>query len=573
MFALVALGAASLFGFLTPYFVKLYHMPSYVFIDNVGKTLANIGKPPIPSKPRGETAPGPVTGLRFASIFTALEGEAVQIPEPERAGRGGALTSWGDDIVLLTHEGKIYVVGADLQYKLTKITPPRNGFEDYLAATKRPPHNGYKHLLENFRYIDIKAFSSAGRRGLVVSYTKFHAEKICYTTAISRLYIDSVPLRDLETSADQWTDIFQTSPCLPVVSHNRGIAGHMAGGRMAVDSKGVIYLASGEYRWGGRHTPSSITKSAPPLSQDETTDYGKVIAIEIDTGAAQHISRGHRNTQGITIDRDGALWAVEHGPRGGDELNFIVKDGNYGWPLEIYGTLYSGEPVPDTLSLGRHETYRRPAIAWLPSIAVSGLTHIDNFHAAWDGDLLASTLGGQMLVRIRTDSDRVVFTEFIKIGQRIRHVHQHTDGRIALWTENNQLIFLSPAGAGPGYKYIEARLAKMKSEDGSAENVQLAIETCMECHIVDIGENHDAPSLARIYGSKIGKTAFANYSENMRKDDRIWTRELLIKFVKSPSSVIPNTNMPETGIDDPLVLKHVVDILEGLAAENRIPGE
>ncbi|NOX83610.1 MAG: PQQ-dependent sugar dehydrogenase [Alphaproteobacteria bacterium] len=65
---------------------------------------------------------------------------------------------------------------------------------------------------------------------------------------------------------------------------------------------------------------------------------------------------------------------------GGDELNRIIDGGNYGWPLETLGTRYNGLPIPNTISYGRHDVYAAPVFAWLPSVAVSSLAVIDNFH-------------------------------------------------------------------------------------------------------------------------------------------------------------------------------------------------
>lgn len=71
------------------------------------------------------------------------------------------------------------------------------------------------------------------------------------------------------------------------------------------------------------------------LAQHSDNDYGKVIHINVQAGAAQHLSKGHRNMQGITVDTDRQLWVVEHGPRSGGELNRIVRGNDYGWPSEI----------------------------------------------------------------------------------------------------------------------------------------------------------------------------------------------------------------------------------------------
>lgn len=100
-----------------------------------------------------------------------------------------------------------------------------------------------------------------------------------------------------------------------------------------------MHLASGDYSWDGVYADDVI-------AQKDEFDYGKVIEINVETRVAKQISKGHRNTQGIAIDRLGDLWTVEHGHRGGDELNRIVEGADYGWPSVTLGTRYSGLPLP-----------------------------------------------------------------------------------------------------------------------------------------------------------------------------------------------------------------------------------
>jgi len=400
-----------------------------------------------------------------------------------------------------------------------------------------------------------------------VSYTKFDADHTCYVNSVARLYLDDLSFIRTQSFADKWTEIYHTAPCLPFKEEAAAITGHQAGGRIVFDGEHTIYLASGGYAWDGDAGPWGLSETSPALPQDPRADYGKIIAIDIETGVARQFSRGHRNPQGIVIDREGVSWAVEHGPRGGDELNQIIEGGNYGWPLESYGTRYNELPLPGTLSYGRHETFRRPSIAWLPSIAVSGLSLVEGFHEAWDGDLLAASLAGQMLVRIRLADERVVFTEFIPVGIRIRYVHQHTNGQIVLWTDGGQLVFLSPGARGLGAKYVEDRLAVLQAEGDVAGKVQFAFARCVECHSLDEGNHINAPSLARIYGAEIGSTAFSKYSDSMLRDKRVWNEELLRAFLQSPEQVIPQTDMPGTEIEDPVVIDQIVSILEGLATD------
>lgn len=99
------------------------------------------------------------------------------------------------------------------------------------------------------------------------------------------------------------------------------------------------------------------------LAQAADNDYGKVLEIDLRTGTARALSRGHSNMQGIAVDSAGAIWTVEHGRRGGDELNLIVDDANYGWPEVTLGTRYNRTPWSGSGPYGRHDGYALPVFA------------------------------------------------------------------------------------------------------------------------------------------------------------------------------------------------------------------
>jgi len=140
-------------------------------------------------------------------------------------------------------------------------------------------------------------------------------------------------------------------------------------------------------------------------------------------------ARGVRNPQGLAVDpRDGALWETEHGPRGGDELNWIRPNRNYGWPLITYGVNYDGTPVTDRTTMPGME---QPVRYWTPSIAVSEIEFYtgDRF-PRWKGQLFAGSLAQQKFLRLVIDAEhRVIHVEevFKHLG-RVRDIKTGPDG-------------------------------------------------------------------------------------------------------------------------------------------------
>lgn len=157
---------------------------------------------------------------------------------------------------------------------------------------------------------------------------------------------------------------------------------------------------------------------------------------------------GHRNVQGAALAPDGAIWALEHGPAGGDELNIIQFAGNYGWPEVSYGVNYNGSDV-GTGEQAHEPYFVEPTYYWDPSIAPSDLVFYDgNMLPDWQGDILLGALAGQALVRLQMDGNTVVGEERLRTGEgRVRDVDVDENGAILILIDDDPgaLIRLTPA--------------------------------------------------------------------------------------------------------------------------------
>lgn len=207
------------------------------------------------------------------------------------------------------------------------------------------------------------------------------------------------------------------------------------GARLAFAPDGTLYVTMGER--GDRES-----------AQDPYSHNGKVHRITQDGGIPSDNpfanggglssvwSLGHRNPQGAAIDpATGALWTVEHGARGGDEVNRPEPGVNYGWPVISYGTHYSGRRIGEgTEAPG----YAQPVHHWDPSIAPSGLAfYHGSLFPEWEGDLFVGALKDQMLLRLRIRDGEVVAEEPLFEGAfgRVRDVRLGPDGAIWFLTD------------------------------------------------------------------------------------------------------------------------------------------
>lgn len=159
-------------------------------------------------------------------------------------------------------------------------------------------------------------------------------------------------------------------------------------------------------------------------------------------------SYGHRNEQGLAINpASGDPWEIEHGPRGGDEVNIIGKGRNYGWPVIGYGIDYSGGKIHNSATKDGME---QPVKYWVPSISPSGMTfYSGKLFKKWTGSLFIGALSGRMLVRLSLNGNAVTGEERLlqNLNERIRDVRQGPDGALWLLTDSSagRILRVSPA--------------------------------------------------------------------------------------------------------------------------------
>jgi glucose/arabinose dehydrogenase len=225
--------------------------------------------------------------------------------------------------------------------------------------------------------------------------------------------------------------IFEVSPAKNTPVH--------FGGRMAFLPDGSLVMTTGDgfdFREQAQRLGSGLGKIV------RMADDGRALAdnpFARTPGAQPHIwSLGHRNPQGLAVDPvTGRLWAHEHGPRGGDEVNLIVKGGNYGWPVATFGLDYSGATISP---FQRYKGMIDGLKMWVPSIAPSGLAvYRGALWSQWQGDLIIGALAAGGVRRLDVDAGGRIVGEqrlFPSITARVRDVRVAPDG--ALWVTTDE---------------------------------------------------------------------------------------------------------------------------------------
>jgi glucose/arabinose dehydrogenase len=332
----------------------------------------------------------------------------------------------GGDMLVTERPGRLRIVrnGTLLPAPVPGLPPIRTGGQGGLLEVV--PHPNF-----------------ATNRLLYISYAKPSADTMQGTTAVIRARFENDRLTNVQ-------EIFEAA------AWTRGRGHH--GSRLAFDRDGFLFITVGD-----RQVPPAGDLKAHP-AQDLSNHHGKILRLHDDgkvpadnpfvgrAGAKPEIwSYGHRNMQGLLVHPEtNEVWATEHGPQGGDELNLIKRGANYGWPVVGFGVNYR---TGAAIHAGTHaEGVEQPVNVWVPSIAVSGLLYYtgDKF-PGWRGSMFSGGMAGERLARVRMDSTRVMEVENLVQRQgRIRDVRQGLDGFIYLAIDHRQgqptaVVRLEPA--------------------------------------------------------------------------------------------------------------------------------
>lgn len=460
-----------------------------------------------------------------------------------------APTIWGDRAMgvlgntMLIADSRDQFFRLDLAEEPVAMTPIALG----ISTNGEALHAFANGVIRGVAIHDILFFDQ-GRR-LAVSYTRWNDRDRCVTLLVEAT---DVPADWQALAGAKWERLFESRPCLPIGDVQKDFGGHIAGGRLVEAEAGTLLLTVG-----------SFDRDAYP--EDPDADYGKVLAIGTTCCERRVVALGQRNSQGLLIDADGALWVTDQGPRGGDELNRIVPGLDYGWPSVTYGVRYDIKAYRDQPVAGRHEGYEKPVYAWVPSVAIGNIFQVRGFSKEWEGDVLANTLKAQELRRLRIEDGRVVYDEPIPLGARLRDSAQLADGRIVVLSDDSRLFILSPTAFPDGSTFVNAQIAALSEES------RARVAGCRECHSIAVGTapSGDRINLADIFGRDIASSPVFQYSPGLGAREGSWDARSLDEFLRDPQAFAPGTSMAMGGIADASVRSELVGFLESLRSAVR----
>ena len=297
--------------------------------------------------------------------------------------------------------------------------------------------------------LDLKYFKNK----LFVSYISYNSNiNVC-----DKLVVIEFSINDDNVQFSK--SLFSSTPC---ISQPESPGWSDAAGRLDTDGA-YLYVSGGMilndlYLNYYPHPRVRIIPTQPETffqAEKSTNIFGAIAKVNLKTLKAEKFATGLRGPQGLLWDSSRKLlWETEHGPRGGDELNIIEKNKNYGWPFVTLGRPYAernlqGDNFFSTI-YGEHSNFTPPIFSWAPSIGVSQLILIpknSNFNKNLQGNLLVSSLKDLSVYSLKVELkpngsfSRILYSERIYIGHRIRDMENY-NGRIILSTDSGEIIFL-----------------------------------------------------------------------------------------------------------------------------------
>lgn len=370
-----------------------------------------------------------------------------------------------DKLIYIQGDGSIYFFekNSNDKFSFEKIKSEKipNNREDFIRKYEEKYGTARMKNFFGVRDVYIDKFNSYENELLIVSSLDYDIKNDCHRLAVffNQFVKTSYP------ELSKWKRIYSSKECLDEDVHTSGkFPLSSAGGRIVKFDENHILLSVGDYAVDGYYSPEKY-------SQDLNNDYGKIIKININTLSNEIFSYGHRNPQGLFfVDREN-IFSTEHGPYGGDELNIIYKNKNYGWPVATFGTAYvdySGnlasdgivDPLfewPNEITSNSHDGFQKPIFSWGPRWGVSNLIVYKSgiIDKRWAGNFFISSLRAKTLTRMvfNKENKSIIYAEDIFINKRIRDIIESPDGRIVLLTDQEggvdgyneipQIIFIS----------------------------------------------------------------------------------------------------------------------------------
>jgi len=437
----------------------------------------------------------------------------------------GQLHKAGNKLYVMSRSGEIYIFDdKNLNYRFS--IP--NSFNEALSKYASDSSNAFRAFDLHIECSEEKIFTS---------FIKFNKIKNNFSFEVSSNNFDCI---GSSVKNDNWLTLLS----IPIT---------LAEATNSASAGGAIYYENKKLFVGFAFTEdeNALEVDEIPNSFDDRNLRGKILMIDVENNDIAVFTRGHRNI-GAIIKNVSNILSIEHGPEGGDEINLIKSGKNFGYPIWTYGTDYGSFKWKNESMKSDIWNVSDPLFAFVPSIAPSDMINLINFNSKWDNNLLISGLKSQSIYRLKTKKNKVIYSEPIWIGHRVRSIEEF----------NSNIFILTDKGLLGRIEIDEIALLTDVVGADKPIHKNSPLNKCIQCHSVYMQANSSsAPNLYGVLGREIAKSNYDEYSKALRDLDGKWTKEKLKKYLKNPQEFAKGTTMPNLGLSN-LEINMIISELE-----------
>jgi hypothetical protein len=336
------------------------------------------------------------------TYFTQIFLEKINIPNSyntlnSRNKAVGYLEEFDNWVFFISGTGKILKIKTlDLLNKKNSFLKVNSNFNDFIKDNEL--------LLSSSKSIQINHKVSIN--DILIEDDQFF---ISYTAKKNDCYYNKIVSANLNSNFLNFMEFFNPNECIKIQIPFSKFNAQAAGGRL-LKKDNNMYLTTGTF----------LNNS---LAQNDNSIFGKVLEIKINSGKYKIYAKGLRNPQGLTEYNDNLI-LTEHGPYGGDEINKLILNKNYGWNVSSYGRKYNATYDDESNFFQNHDNYEEPIFSFVPSVGLSQIIPTYDFEIKWKDNLISTSLNGRSIFRLSFDKNfnRLISYERIFIGERIRDI-------------------------------------------------------------------------------------------------------------------------------------------------------
>lgn len=420
---------------------------------------------------------------------------------------GGSIGQLCGELTVLDRSGSFFSLK---EGKLIKAAALENGFQEFIFDYQSENFNSLR--AHDFRQDDGKVY---------VSYT-FYAGNQNFEHRLTRFDVDCSEGAKLSSEAIIWSR---------ELSEPQALSTQAAGGALLV-TKESVYHSFG-------FVDLSQWENLETVSVAQNSNTGIIVEISKASGDVRNFTSGHRNVSSIVM-RNGEVFSLEHSMKGGDEINRLTEGYNFGYPFVTYGTKYSSYAKPKpAVSAPDGVDLQEPFWSFVPSVAPGDAYYLtDSVFERWNDAIIVGGLKSRSVFIGKMNGDRLVYLEPIFIGERVRSV-TYFDEALYLLTDSAKVLELT----------VDSK--SLENDTGGSGLVARSphLKKCVVCHLLEPSEIDSAPHLFGVVGRPIGSLAYDYTPEFGKLEGQVWTKDLLIQFIRDPESLIKGSSMPSVGVN------------------------